>query len=63
MSVYGNDEHAGAVAYGCRYFKHQGFSGNRFDATGEDISCSTCSRWDGNQCTRNSFDSLLKKDY
>lgn len=61
MSVYDcGDEELPAVAGSCRHMKYKNSSSNAYEAYGG-VSCSMCSNWDGAECRKKVFNSLISR--
>ncbi|MGE5329628.1 MAG: hypothetical protein ACM3KR_09005 [Deltaproteobacteria bacterium] len=57
---YASDDQLTAVAQSCRYFdsKIKSFTSTT-SSTAENISCNSCTNWDGTKCNINVFDDVL----
>lgn len=53
------DGHLDSVARSCKQLKSR--SGSKAANAEEGISCSICSSWDGNGCTRKAYDFIRTK--
>jgi hypothetical protein len=64
MSAYDcGDEEIPAVAGSCKYMKFRNPGSGAHEAYGG-VSCSMCTNWDGSECRKKVFDSLVSKiDY